>query len=134
MILQPGIVEQLYVQAEREAPVESCGYLAGTEGRVTRHFPMMNIDGKEDHFSFDPQEQFRVLKAARQEGLRIIGIYHSHPASPARPSPEDVRLAYDPTVVYVIISLLGSTRSIRGFYIRKGEIVEEPLIIEGGNE
>ncbi|WP_201763863.1 M67 family metallopeptidase [Methanosphaerula palustris] len=122
-------MESLFTQAEYEAPIEACGYLAGTDGQITRHFPLTNIDGKEDHFSFDPQEQFATLKAARQEGLSIIGMYHSHPASPARPSPEDVRLAYDPTIVYIIISLMNDTRTVRGFYIRKGEVVEEPLTI-----
>jgi proteasome lid subunit RPN8/RPN11 len=134
MILQPGIVEQLFCHAEREVPVEACGYLAGNSGNITRYYPLTNIDGKEDHFAFDPQEQFATQKAARQEGLRIIGIYHSHPASSARPSEEDIRLAYDPTVVYVIISLMGGTRTMRGFHIRKGEVVEEPLSVEGENQ
>ncbi len=130
MIIERDIVEHIFAQADREAPVEACGYLAGRDGRVARHYPMTNIDGSADHFSLDPQEQFAVQKAARREGLRIIGVYHSHPASPARPSAEDIRLAYDPAAVYVIISLMNGIKTIKGFRIRGGNVEEEPLIIE----
>ena len=130
MIIRKSIAENIFRHAEREAPVEACGYLAGQEGVVTRDYPMTNVDGREDHFSFDPQEQFTVHRAAREEGLRILAVYHSHPASPARPSPEDIKLAYDPTLVYVILSLLDGKRIIRGFHIRQGTVEEEPFVIE----
>ncbi|OHD66189.1 MAG: hypothetical protein A2176_08080 [Spirochaetes bacterium RBG_13_51_14] len=131
MILSRDIFESIFEQAEREAPVEACGYCAGTEGRVVKHYPMINVEGRDDHFSIDPKEQFAVYKAVREEGFQIIGVYHSHPASPARPSAEDIKLAYDPTVVYVIVSLMDRINTIRGFRIVKGRIEEEPVIIEG---
>ena len=130
MILNPGIVEQMIAHAEREAPVEACGYLLGARNRITRHVPMTNTDHSEDHFTFDPAAQFAVAKAARKDGLTLTGIYHSHPSSPARPSAEDVKLAFDPALVYVIISLMNGTKTVKGFHIRQGTVEAEHLIIE----
>lgn len=129
MIIPGSIVEEIFEQAEREAPLEACGCLAGADGRVVRCYHMTNVDASAEHFSLDPREQFDVHRKAREEGLRIIGVYHSHPATPARPSDEDIKLAYDPTVVNVIASLLDG-RSIRGFAIAGGTVREEILVIE----
>ena len=116
--------------AEKDAPIEACGFLMGSGGSVTRSFPVTNADKREDHFTFDPEEQWAAYKLAEEEGLDIIGVYHSHPAHPARPSPEDLRLAYDPSLLCVIVSLMGGERTVRGFYIEEGKVREEPLIIE----
>lgn len=130
MIIPRNILESLISHARVEAPVEACGYLAGVDNRAVADFPMSNIEGRADHFSFDPAEQFTVHKAARNAGLRIIGVYHSHPETPARPSAEDIRLAYDTEPLYVIISLAGTEPSVKGFRIRQGAVEEEELIIE----
>ena len=131
MILLQETVDHLFAHAEREAPIEACGYLAGNGDLVVKHFPMTNVDNSTEHFSFDPAEQFAILKKARNEGFTITGVYHSHPASPARPSKEDVQLAFDPSLVYIIISLLNERTTIKGYRIRKGTVEEEPLIISG---
>ena len=81
---------------------------------------MTNVDNSPEHFSFSPDEQFEVLKNARGRGLRILASYHSHPASPARPSKEDIRLAYDPKLIYVIISLAGGATDVKAFRITGG--------------
>ena len=90
-------------------PNESCGLLAGTvEGEVktvTKIYLLTNIDASNEHFSMDPKEQFAALKDARANGVEIIGNFHSHPESPSRPSEEDKRLAYDPGIEYLILSL-----------------------------
>jgi len=134
MILPAGIASEMYAHAEQEAPVEACGYLAGTGERVIHRYPMTNTDRSEEHFTLDPKEQFSVMKAVRQAGLNILAVYHSHPASPARPSPEDIRLAYDPTVVYVIVSLHEGTKTIRAFRIHQGTVEEELLSIQRGEQ
>ncbi len=114
--------ESICIQAKKEVPYEACGYLAGIDGAVKAVYPMVNVDHSEDHFSLDPKEQFAVIKQARQAGLDILAVYHSHPASPARPSKEDIRLAYDPNVVYVIVSLLGDLPDLKAFRIIDGVV------------
>lgn len=129
MIIEKEVIERIIKHAEREAPIEACGYLVGRDGRVTLAYPMTNAEGREDHFTFDPAEQFAVLKAVRQEGLEIVGAYHSHPATPARPSAEDIKLAYDPGILYVIVSLMEGQRTVKAFRIKEGEVEEEVLEI-----
>jgi proteasome lid subunit RPN8/RPN11 len=130
MKINRDVLLQIITHAEKDAPIEACGYLAGADGRVTRHYPLTNAEGREDHYTADPMEQFAVHKAVRQEALEIVGVYHSHPATPARPSAEDIRLAHDPNLLYVIISLAGGRRTVKGFCIREGEVSEEPLSVE----
>ena len=129
MKMSKGILEAIYKQAEKEAPLEACGYLAGKEGVITIHYPMTNIDQSEIHYSFDPEEQFRVIKTVRNNGLEIIAAYHSHPESPARPSQEDIRLAHDSSIVYVIVSLENGKRTCGAFTIKEGLVTSEPLEI-----
>lgn len=130
MIIAKNIIEGIYAQAQSAAPVEACGYLAGSGGRVTGYYPLTNVDNREDHFSFDPREQFAAQKSARRDGLQITGVYHSHPVTEARPSAEDIKLAYDPDVIYVIVSLQDSFPVVKGFRIRQGIVEEEIITIE----
>ena len=130
MKIEREVMERIVAHAERDAPIEACGFLMGLKGRITRDHPMTNAEGRADHFTFDPEEQFHAYKTAMQEGLDIIGAYHSHPAGPAWPSEEDIKLAYDSSILYVIVSLAGGERIVRGFSIRSGKVEEEPLTIE----
>jgi proteasome lid subunit RPN8/RPN11 len=129
-----GHVESIIQQAREHLPVECCGILAGrVEGESTEVmeiFPMTNVDQSPEHFSLDPGEQFKVYYAIREKGLKMLGNYHSHPVSPARPSQEDIRLAYDPQAVYMILSLQEDIPVLRAFRIQKGEYTEIMLEIE----
>ena len=118
--------QSILAQAQKDAPVESCGYLLGPDKETaTENFPMTNIDHSEEHFSFDPKEQFAAIKYARQQGLKIMGNWHSHPASPSRPSEEDKRLAYDPNILYFILSLAEEKPVLNAFRIAEGEVTEK---------
>ena len=108
MFISNDIIDVLISQARQDAPNETCGYLLGISGPdgdvVTENYWMENIDHSPEHFSFEPKDQFAALKYARQNGLKILANWHSHPASPSRPSQEDLRLANDPTIRYAILS------------------------------
>lgn len=105
MVVNQIIIDELIEQAEKEAPNESCGYLLGKDGVVTENYWMENIDHSPEHFAFAPKDQFAAMRYAREKGLTILANWHSHPASPSRPSQEDLRLANDPTIRYAILSL-----------------------------
>jgi len=122
------IVDGIIDQARRELPDEACGLLTGNGNTVTKQHPMTNIDHSPEHFSFDPREQFAVLREARAEGSQIIANYHSHPSSPARPSEEDIRLAYDPNIIYLILSLQNAENPVlKAFSIKDGKAEEVAL-------
>ena len=52
----------------------------------------------------DPKDMLETQRQARQRGLSIIGVYHSHPDAAAVPSKCDRDLAW-PTYAYVIVSV-----------------------------
>ena len=129
LIISQQIIDQLFDHAKSGLPEEVCGYLAGNEQEVTRHFQLTNIDHSAEHFSFDPAEQFKVVREVRNEGQVILANYHSHPETPARPSVEDIRLAFDPEISYVIVSLAAELPDIKSFRIRNGEVEKEEIQI-----
>ncbi|MDR2678555.1 MAG: M67 family metallopeptidase [Zoogloeaceae bacterium] len=126
-----SLYDALIAHARRDLPNEACGYLGGTavgeERRVSSHFPLTNVDASPEHFGFDPAEQFAAMKTASAQGERLIVCYHSHPATPARPSEEDIRLAYDPNISYIIVSLAAAEPVVKAFRIRKGEVETESI-------
>ena len=99
------IYDQMINHAKSIAPIESCGYLGGKEDKISTFYQMTNTDNSPEHFTFDPKEQFQVVKQARNKGEDLLAVYHSHPASPARLSAEDIKLFNDPNPVYIIVSL-----------------------------
>jgi proteasome lid subunit RPN8/RPN11 len=126
------IINNLFDHAKTGLPEEVCGYLAGTGREVTRQFRLTNIDHSNEHFSFDPKEQFQVVREVRKAGLEILANYHSHPETPARPSQEDIRLAFDPNISYVIVSLAAEIPDIKSFRIKGGEVEREEIQIIPG--
>ena len=131
MNISKEIIDQLIAQARQDAPNETCGYLLGVSvdgvDTVTENYWMENIDHSPEHFSFAPKDQFAALRYARSKGLRILANWHSHPASPSRPSQEDLRLANDPTIRYAILSLLDGDPKLNSFKIIKGEVVDREV-------
>ena len=119
--------DDILSQARRELPNEACGYLFGHGDTAEVSHPMTNADHSPEHFSFIPQEQFTAVRRARREGWQVVGNWHSHPASPSRPSQEDIRLAYDPGIVYFILSLADPEPVLNAFSIRGGQVEKLPL-------
>lgn len=133
MKIRADIRERLVAHARREAPLEACGYLAVKDGVLAGIHALTNCDKSPEHFSFDPKEQFAAVREARSNGTALDAVYHSHPASPARPSAEDIRLAYDADKLYVIVSLAGGCDDVRAFWIREGQVTEEILEVVHDN-
>ena len=128
MNIPQNIIDALIAQAQKDAPEESCGYLLGTpDGTVTENYCMENIDHSSEHFSFAPKDQFAALRYSRDKGLKILANWHSHPASPSRPSQEDLRLANDPSIRYAILSLLDGKPTLNSFKIIGGEVVDKEI-------
>lgn len=126
----PEIFGRMLEQARTQAPVETCGILAGRDNKVEKLYTMTNAEKSSEHFMMEPKEQFKVVKDIRSSGLEMVAIYHSHPATPARPSAEDIRLALTPDVIHVIVSLQDSNAPVvEGFLIEDGNVTEVPVKI-----
>lgn len=131
--ISQALVDRIIRQAGESLPNECCGVLAGTihDGitEVVEIYPMTNVVQSPEHFSLDPREQFAVYYSIRDKGLKQLGNYHSHPATPARPSEEDIRLAFDPDAAYMIVSLKEEEPVLKAFSIKNGVSDEIPLAI-----
>ena len=116
------------------APIEDCGLLGGTVAdgvkTVEKVYYLTNTDHSEEHFTLDPKEQFAAVKEMRANGWQLLGNWHSHPASPSRPSEEDKRLAFDSKASYFILSLHGGEPVLNSFHVsREKEVTKEDLRI-----
>lgn len=111
------MVETMVAHARRGVPQEVCGIIAGDNGSFRRLFEASNVAGDPlVTYQIDPEEQLRILKTIDEQGWDVAGVYHSHPASPARPSPTDLKLAFYPDAVYFIVSLMQPERpDVRAF-------------------
>jgi proteasome lid subunit RPN8/RPN11 len=127
--IKRSVIEAITDHASKELPNEACGYLASENDIVSSHYELTNIDKAPDHFSMEPREQFAAVKEMRSRGQVLRAVYHSHPETPARPSVEDIRLAYDPEISFVIISLATAEPQIRSFLVARGVVAEEDIEI-----
>lgn len=116
--------------ARREAPNECCGLLAGQGGRALHLYEAANAEKSPVRYSLDPRELLRYLKDMDERGWELLAIYHSHTHTPAYPSATDLRLAFWPDAVYIIISLMGPEPVLRAFRLVEGKVAEEALAIE----
>ena len=132
--LRKDLYDKMLKHCEDGLPNESCGLIAGTvDGdvkTVEKVYLLTNIDASREHFSMDPKEQLAALKDARTKGAKIIGNFHSHPESPSRPSEEDKRLAFDPSILYLILSLQEADNPVlKAFEIDKEKKVTTQEIV-----
>ncbi len=108
--LDDAPIVEINAQARAEYPHEACGLLIGREadGRtlVERIVSCRNlaVDRLADRYVLDPDDFRAADEAARKEGLDIVGIWHTHPDHPARPSETDLEAAW-PEYCYLIVSV-----------------------------
>jgi proteasome lid subunit RPN8/RPN11 len=79
-----------------------------------------------------PEQQVQAMLDIEARGWELAGIFHSHPNGPSVLSATDVRRAYYPEAVYLIISPdeRGEWQG-RGFHIEDGRVEAVPLRILG---
>lgn len=127
MKLASAARDEIIAHARQDSPIEACGYLAVRDGVVSRVFRLTNADASPEHYTLVPAEQFAALREMRKSGYELRAVYHSHPASPARMSREDLRLAFDCGLSYVIVSLAGEEPDVKSFTIHDGEATAEEI-------
>lgn len=115
-------------------PLEACGLLAGVagdDGSATVHlfFPAENLAASARIYEVEPRTLLRADREAEAGGLQLIGVYHSHTHTDAKPSPTDISQAPDPNWHYVLVSLRDSLPSVRSWRIRDGQISEEVVVV-----
>ena len=99
--------------------------LVGKGDTAEKIHKMTNIEKSSVSYMLDPEEQFRAMKEMRNNGHKMLAIYHSHPHSQAHPSPKDISLAFYSEPVYLIVGLTEKDRpEVRAFKILEGDVRE----------
>ncbi len=121
---------EMVAQAREEAPYEACGIIAGQGGKAVKLYRTANAEHSPTAYRLEPEEQYRIFVEMEEMGWELWGIYHSHPAFPPYPSARDIKQAYFPEALYIIVSLAQEEPETRAFRIVEGEVREEELSIE----
>jgi proteasome lid subunit RPN8/RPN11 len=125
-------LDAIVAHARREAPHECCGVLVGQGSVVERAVPTRNTAASPaTRYLVDPEQHFAVIRELRGTEHEIVGAYHSHPSSPAIPSPADIAQAWTADFLYVIVSLMREARpDVRAFRIGGGTYEPMELTID----
>ena len=117
--IAPAVRRAIVAQARRESPRECCGLLVGDRTGVRFAVALRNLETGTTRYRVDDAWHLALQRMLRQfsPGLSIVGVYHSHPAGPAEPSPTDLNEAAYPEWAYVIIGLAARPPAIRAFRI-----------------
>jgi proteasome lid subunit RPN8/RPN11 len=111
-------------------PNEGCGILGGRDSVVTSVHPTRNSDASPYRYTVHPDDLLRVQLALDDAGDDIVGIFHSHPGSPAYPSRTDVELAAMwPDTAFMIVSLRSEPAELAVFDLTDQKIEEIALEI-----
>ena len=127
----------LSTEALRAFPDECCGFLLGQEDAQGNKIaasirPVQNAKpgDKTRRFEIAPLDYLLAEQYATEQGLLLIGIYHSHPNHPSVPSETD-RLAAQPYFSYIILSVYGQqVRHIQSWLLNAASQFEEEQIME----
>jgi proteasome lid subunit RPN8/RPN11 len=104
------LLQQIRAQGAEAYPEECCGVLLGQADHgskvvhTARRFENRSAESRERRYYVGPDAYREAEAWARSRGLDVVGIYHSHPDHPARPSEYDREHAW-PWYSYLIVSV-----------------------------
>jgi len=142
------LAEKIRAHGAETYPHECCGALLGRDSNavllgdpgegsstaareILQLFPLVNRrdDSPRNRFSVTAEDVMAAEKAARDQGLDVVGWYHSHPDHPARPSDYDRDHAW-PWYSYIIVSVhTGVPQDMTSWRLRddRSEFLEEKI-------
>ena len=112
--LTAQLAARIRAEGESAWPNECCGLLLGVLGEdKSRSFsallPIANSHAPQEQgrrFLMPPEALLRAERLAEEQGLEVLGCYHSHPDHPAIPSDYDREHAL-PFYAYLILAVGG---------------------------
>ena len=127
---------QMIEDALRTFPDECCGFMFGSETGELRTISAITVvdnskeGDKRRRFEIKPSDYLCAERYADENGLTLLGIYHSHPNHPSIPSEHD-RVAAQPYFSYVIVSIYERQfRSLRSWQLNEQSQFEEEEILK----
>ena len=142
VFISPAVLDALISHASDDDPDECCGLLVGSLSElnpsgghglsIDEAVRMTNVERGPTRYRIDPVEHLRLQERLRGTGRIIAGANHSHTRAAAVPSPSDLREAFYPDFVYVIVSLANrKDPEVRAWRMVGAEASEVELIPAG---
>ncbi len=127
--ISQSVIDDMLAHARLDAPNECCGLLVGNRQAILRNVRARNREASATRYLIDPDDHFAAIHAARSENRRVVGAYHSHPASAAAPSPSDIAEASGGAdFIYVIVSPVKPDGEIFAYRLKNGRVVPLDLV------
>ena len=106
------VLARIHAHGEEAYPEEGAGFLLGADSgnglrAVTSIFPLVNSredEARYNRYLITPEDYLKAELTADKLGLSLIGVFHSHPDHPNRPSEFDREWA-QPFFSYIITSI-----------------------------
>lgn len=111
-------------------PEEACGILAGRRGAVEAVLPVTNQLHSPIRYYMEPLNLLECFHWIDEQNLEFLGVFHSHPSGPDRPSARDVEENSYPGKVQLIWFPVPGGWDLKGFIIDEHKSEEIPLIWE----
>ena len=140
LFIPPHCLAEMRSAAEAGYPLEVCGLLIGNivgdDWHVQQIRPVANLNRERaaDRFQLDPEAYRQIDRELRHSPLEIVGVYHSHPDCPAKPSPTDLASSWEGFAYPIISTRAGHAAEIRCWSVNDASsrfheisIAEQPL-------
>ncbi len=133
--IKKELIEEIAREGEAGYPFEICGFILGKidyKNNIREAEEVFQVENKNkeranDRFEIDPKDYLKVEDYADKKGIQIIGIYHTHPDHPDRPSQTDLMFA-QPDMSYIIMSIKnGKSSNWRSWELENDHFIEEEV-------
>ncbi len=135
--LDSALLEQIHKHGEAAYPEEGAGFLLGTDGQARQVITILSLENirqgeaRRTRYQISPLDYLAAEKEAEQTDLTLLGVFHSHPDHPDRPSDYDREWA-QPFFSYIITSIYAGkaveSRSWR-LAVDRSQFIEEKILL-----
>lgn len=116
-------IQAIVQQAMAEAPCEACGVIGGAGECADHIVSLPNVAADPQHFyKLDTTALEHTVRKFRNDGLSLIGIYHSHPRGEPILSPTDVQHAPPLSVTHLVIGLRHAEPRLAAWRVHDGQV------------
>ena len=143
LFIDQPLIDQIHSHAVSTFPEECCGLMLGTfeqDSKIKRVDQLKRTENtyapeeRYHRYTIDPKEFMKVENEASGQGKEIVGIYHSHPNAPSKPSLFDQNHAW-PTLSYLVVEVREKKPiSTRSWILKedRSDFLQEIIAVTGG--
>jgi len=139
-VLTAGVSKAIREYAAAAYPHEGCGVLIGEQSAEDSAVRVVDVTSArnlftsrlEDRYDLDPADMLQADRDARAQGRDVVGVWHSHPDHPARPSQFDTDRAWAGWVYVIVATQSGGAGDANAFALEAegGAFAQLQLVVE----